>query len=72
VYATLVGSKHLFQNLVANIVEVQTLGGIVPLGGDFNARNVVLLDTIDTNDLYELLHVPELAETKQLSAMAQR
>jgi hypothetical protein len=35
-YITLVGSKHenesLFQNLVANIFEVQTLGGIVLLG----------------------------------------
>jgi hypothetical protein len=26
--------------------------------------------TIDTSDLYELLHVPELVETKQLSVVA--
>jgi UDP-N-acetylmuramoylalanine-D-glutamate ligase len=41
VYVVLVGSKHknesLFQNLVANIIEVQTLRGIILLGGDFNA-----------------------------------
>jgi hypothetical protein len=38
VYVTLVGSKHenqsLFENLASDIVEVQTLGGIVLLGGD--------------------------------------
>jgi hypothetical protein len=42
VYVAPIGSKHenesMFQNLVANIVEVQILGGIVLLGGDFNAR----------------------------------
>jgi hypothetical protein len=36
-----IGSKHenesLFQNLVTNIAKVQTLGGIVLLGRDFNA-----------------------------------
>jgi hypothetical protein len=68
VYVAYVGSKHknesLFQNLVINIIEVQTLGGVVLLGGDFNARTVVLPDTIDTNDLCELLHAPELVETK--------
>jgi len=59
VYATLVGSKHenesLFQNLIIDIVEVQTLRGIVLLGGDFNALTAVLLDTINTSDLCELL-----------------
>jgi hypothetical protein len=43
------------QNLVVDIVEVQTLGGILLLGGDFNMRIVVLPNTIDTSDLCELL-----------------
>jgi len=68
VYTTPVGSKYknesLFQNLAIDISEVQTLRGIVLLGGDFNAHNVVLLDTIDTNNLCELLHAPKLAETE--------
>jgi hypothetical protein len=59
VYIAFIGSKHenesLFQNLVADIVKVQILGGIILLGGDFNARTAMLLDTIDTNDLSELL-----------------
>jgi len=59
VYATPVGSKHenkfLFQNMAANIAEVQILGGIVLLGRDFNARTVMLPDTIDTSNLCELL-----------------
>ncbi len=58
-YTTHVRSKYenesLFQNLVVDIVEVQTLRGIVLLGGDFNARTITLPDTIDTNDLCELL-----------------
>jgi endonuclease/exonuclease/phosphatase (EEP) superfamily protein YafD len=45
----------LFQNMAANIIEVQTLRGIVLLGGDFNARTSTLLDTINTSDLCELL-----------------
>jgi hypothetical protein len=48
-------TKSLFQNLVEDIAEVQILGGIVLLGGDFNAHTVVLPDTIDTSDLCELL-----------------
>jgi hypothetical protein len=59
VYIAPVGSEHesesLFQNLVIDIVEVQTLRAIILLGGDFNARIATLLDTIDTNDLCELL-----------------
>jgi endonuclease/exonuclease/phosphatase (EEP) superfamily protein YafD len=59
VYATPVGSKHesesLFQNLAADIAKVQTMRGIVLLGGDFNARTTMLPDTIDINDLCELL-----------------
>jgi hypothetical protein len=55
VYIALVGSKYenksLFKNLVASIVEVQTLGGIVVLGGDFNVCIAVLPDTIHTSDL---------------------
>jgi endonuclease/exonuclease/phosphatase (EEP) superfamily protein YafD len=66
VYAAPVGSKHesesLFQNLAVDIAEVQTLGGIVLLGGDFNARTAALLDTIDTSDLCELLKALELAK----------
>jgi hypothetical protein len=42
VYDVPIVSKHksesLFQNLAVDIVEVQTLRGIVLLGGDFNAR----------------------------------
>ncbi len=59
VYAAHVGSKHksesLFQNLATDIVEVQTLRGIVLLGGDFNAYTTMLLDTINIGDLRELL-----------------
>jgi hypothetical protein len=76
VYIAPISSKHesesLFQNLAANIVEVQTLRGIILLGGDFNARTEMLLDTIDTNDLCELLQAPELVETEQPGAMAKR
>jgi hypothetical protein len=49
VYIAPIGSKHenesLFQNLVIDIVKVQTLGGIILLGGDFHARTTTLLDT---------------------------
>ncbi len=54
VYVTPGGSKHenesLLQNLAVDIVEVQTLGGIILLGKDFNVRTTVLLDAIDIND----------------------
>jgi hypothetical protein len=66
VYVAPIGSKHenesLFQNLGVDIIEVQTIGGIVLLGGDFNVRTEALPNTIDTNDLCELLQAPELAE----------
>jgi hypothetical protein len=59
VYTIPIGSKHknksLFQNLAVNIAEVQTLGGKILLGGDFNAHTATLLNTIDTNNLCELL-----------------
>jgi hypothetical protein len=42
------------------------------LGRDFNARIAAIPDTIDTNDLCELLQVPELAETKQPSVEVKR
>jgi hypothetical protein len=55
VYVAPISSKHksesLFQNLAANIAEVQTLGGIILLRGDFNTCTIVLLDTIDTSNL---------------------
>jgi hypothetical protein len=74
VYAAPVGSKHenesLFQNLVVNIIEIQTLGGIVLLGGDFNAHTVALPNTIDINDLCELLQAPELTKTEQPNVVA--
>jgi hypothetical protein len=58
-YIAPIGFKHesesLFQNLAANIIEVQTLRGIILLGGDFNACTIMLLDTIDISDLCELL-----------------
>ncbi len=76
VYTTPIGSKHesesLFQNQPTNIVEVQILWGIILLGGDFNTRTTTLPDTIDTNDLCELLQVLELVETKQPSVMAKQ
>jgi hypothetical protein len=76
VYIAPIGSKHenesLFQNLVADIVEVQTLGGIVLLGGDFNAHTTALSDTLDISDLYELLQAPELAEIEQPNVVAMR
>jgi len=59
VYVAPIGSKHesesLFQNLATDIVKVQTLGGIIQLGRDFNVHVAVLPDTIDNNDLCELL-----------------
>jgi len=74
VYAALVGSKHksesLFQNLATNITEVQTLGGIILLGGDFNVHTTTLLNTIDINELCELLQAPELTETEQPNVVA--
>jgi hypothetical protein len=76
VYVAPIGSKHknesLFQNLATNIVEVPTLGGIVLLGGDFNARTTTLLNTIDTSDLHELLQAPEFIGIEQLCVMAKR
>ncbi len=66
VYIAPISSKHesesLFQNLVVDIVEVQTIRGIILLGGDFNAHTIALPDTIDISNLCELLKTPELAE----------
>jgi endonuclease/exonuclease/phosphatase (EEP) superfamily protein YafD len=76
VYVALVGFKHksesLFQNLAGNIAEIQTLGGIVLLGGDFNARTTTLSNTIDTSGLCELLQAPELAKTEQPNIVTKR
>jgi hypothetical protein len=76
VYIALIGSKHesksLFQNLVKNITKVQTLGGIILLGRDFNVRTIALPNTINISDLCELLQVPELAKTKQPRVVAKR
>ncbi len=76
VYIAPIVSKHenesLVQNLAVDIVKVKTLGGIILLGGDFNARTITLPDTIDISDLCELLQVPELAETKQPNVAAKR
>jgi hypothetical protein len=76
VYVAPIDSKHesesVFQNLATNILEVQTLGGIILLGRDFNARSTTLPDTIDTGDLCELLQVLELVETKKPSIVAKR
>jgi hypothetical protein len=55
-------------NLVVDIAEVQTLGGIVLLGRDFNARIATLLDIID--DFCELLRTFEFVETEQPCTMA--
>jgi hypothetical protein len=76
VYIAPIGSKHesesLFQNLAGDIVEVQTLGGIVLMGRNFNACTVALSNTIDISDLCELLQAPELAKTKQPNIVTKR
>ncbi len=68
VYVAPISYKHdnesLFQNLAVDITEIQTLGGKILLGGDFNACITVLPDTIDTSDLCELLQVLELVEAE--------
>jgi len=73
VYATPIGFKHenesLFQNLAINIVKIQTLGGIVLLGGDFNAHTTTLPNTIDTSDLCELLQALTLAKIEEPSVV---
>jgi hypothetical protein len=56
--------------MAINIAKVQTLRGIILLGGDFNARIATLPNTIDISNLCELLQAPEFAETKQLSVLA--
>jgi hypothetical protein len=75
-YAAPVRSKHesksLFQNLARNIAEVQTLWGIVLMGGDFNACIAALSDTIDVSDLCELLQALELAKTEQPNIVSKR
>jgi hypothetical protein len=59
VYATLVGSKHenesLFQKLATDNAKVQILRGIILLGRDFNVHIAALPNTINTNNLCELL-----------------
>ncbi len=60
------------KNLVVDIAKVQILRGIVLLGGDLNARIIVLPDTIDTSNLYELLQVPDLVEIEQPNVVAKR
>ncbi len=62
----------MLQNLATDIVEVQTLRGIVLLGGDFNVHIIALPNTIDTSDLCELLQAPELAKIEQLSVVVKR
>jgi len=76
VYTVPVGFKHesksLFQNLVVDIVEDQTLRGIILLGGDFNAHIAALPDTINISDLCELLQAPELVEIEQPNAVVKQ
>jgi hypothetical protein len=62
----------LFQNLAVDIVGIQTLGGIVLLGEDFNARTVMLPDIIDTSNLYEMLQALWLTKTEQLSIITKQ
>jgi hypothetical protein len=40
------------------------------LEGDFNVRTIALLDTIDINDLYELLEALKLVDIEQPSVVA--
>ncbi len=42
------------------------------MGGDFNAHTIELPDTINTNDLCELLQAPKLVETEQPSVVVKR
>ncbi len=42
------------------------------LGGDFNACIATIPNTINTNNLCELLQAPELVETKQPNVVAKR
>jgi hypothetical protein len=58
--------------LQQDIVEVQTLRGIILLGGDFNVCTIALLDTIDINDLCELLQASKLVEIKQLNVVVKQ
>jgi len=58
--------------LITNIVEVQTLGGIVLLGWDFDARIATLLNNINTNELCELLQALELVEIEQPSVVVKQ
>jgi hypothetical protein len=71
-----IGSKHksksLFQKMAGDIVEVQTLRGIILLGGDFNVRTTTLLDTIKTSNLCELLQALELTEIEQPGIVAKQ
>jgi hypothetical protein len=73
VYATPVGSKHesksLFQNLPVDIVKVQTIRGIVLLGGNFNARTTMLLNTMTLMTFVNYYKPLKLIETKQPSIM---
>jgi hypothetical protein len=66
VYVALVGSKHesepLFQHLAIDIVEVQTIEGIVLLGGDFNARTTALPDIVMTFLVRECYGSPKKQE----------
>jgi hypothetical protein len=62
----------LFQNLATNITKTQTLGAIILLGRDFNACTVAQLDTIDINDLCELLQVLDFIETEHLGVVAKQ
>jgi hypothetical protein len=55
-----------------DIAKVQTLGGIVLMGGDFNVCIATLSDTINISDLCELLQVPELVRTEQSNIMTKR
>jgi hypothetical protein len=72
-YVAPVGSKHESESfLVGDIAEVQTLRGIVLMGGDFNARTATLSDTIDISDLCELLQAPELTRIEQPNIMTKR
>jgi len=56
----------MFQNLVADIAKVQTLGGVILLGGDFNARTAALPNTLDTSDLCEHKRLSSLRLSNQV------
>jgi len=54
--------SSLFADLLKDFAEIQALGGLLLVAGDFNAHTAEGPDCTDLGDLAELLQVSELAE----------